>query len=275
MTDRDHRETRSWLDKIKLRSGLMSWQQETTIRGSLSAQDDKGGYIGNISSGLKTDGAKQAYERSIAKDKRLQKSTSRDRLLDLPLTELPVVIVDLETTGFEPQADSIISIGGWRISGAQWDKDPMCCFYEEINPGIRIPPHIERLTGITNEQVKDAPSLQEVLIRFLSFVDNRLIIAHGIGHDKAFLRTALWRCQKRTWNYRMLDTMLLAKWLLPETRPFDLDTVLQYCDIPIEDRHHALHDAKATGELWIRFIEQAMSKRVMTLRDMYMYLSRY
>lgn len=271
MSDEVERNSVSWIERIRARSGLFVSKTDSSSASS-GLQSTVMGDL--VNSGLKTEGARQAYERSIAKEKQGSKSNLRDQLLDMPLTQLPVVIIDLETTGFEPQADAIISIGAWHITGSKWEEQDRC-FYEEVNPGMRIPAHIERLTGISNQMVSDADSIQDVLPRFLSYVDQRLIIAHGIGHDKSFLRTALWRCQKRTWNYRMLDTMLLAKWLAPETRPFDLDSVIHHYDIPVSTRHHALEDAKATGELWIRFVEQTLAKRVTTLRDMYMYLSRY
>lgn len=273
MSDELDKNQISWLERIRARSGLfVSKTDSSAATTSSGLQSSIRGDI--INNGLKTEGARQAYERSIAKEKQRTKSNLREQLLDMPLTQLPVVIIDLETTGFEPQADSIISIGAWHITGTEWDENDGS-YYEEVNPGMKIPSHIERLTGISNQMVANAAPIQEVLPRFLNYVDNRLVIAHGIGHDKAFLRTALWRCQKRTWNYRMLDTMLLAKWLAPQTKPFDLDSVMQHYDISVSHRHHALEDAKATGELWIRFVEQTLTKRVTTLRDMYMYLSRY
>lgn len=273
MSDELERNQLSWLERIRSRSGLFVSKTDSSAAPTSSGLPSSmtGDLVNN---GLKTEGARQAYERSIAKEKQRSKSNLREQLLDMPLTQLPVVIIDLETTGFEPQADEIISMGAWHITGTQWDEENSF-FYEEVNPGMKIPAHIERLTGISNQTVADAGPIHDVLPRFLNYVDQRLIIAHGIGHDKAFLRTALWRCQKRTWNYRMLDTMLLAKWLAPETRPFDLDSVIHHYDIPVANRHHALDDAKATGELWIRFVEQTLAKRVTTLRDMYMYLSRY
>ena len=271
MTGGEDKDNRSWIDKIRARSGLLSGKQDTAPNTAPLGRSMRMG----LGDSLGSAGARQAYERSIAKDKQRSKANQRANLLDMPLSELPVVIIDLETTGFEPQADAIISMGGWHITGTNWDEGEDHSFYEMVNPGMRIPSYIESLTGITNNVAGQARRLSDVLPELLAFMDNRLIIAHGIGHDKAFLRTALWRCQKRTWNYRMLDTMLLAKWLNPEAKPFDLDTLTAHYEIPIEIRHHALFDAKATGELWIRFLEQSLAKRITTLRDMYMYLSRY
>ncbi|MDK8182506.1 exonuclease domain-containing protein [Paenibacillus sp. UMB4589-SE434] len=227
---------------------------------------------------LHTMGARYAYERSLAKQ---QKSgvgmKGRAQLLDIPLLELPIAVIDLETTGFEPHADEIISFGAWHINGTQWvsDEAGAGAFYTVVNPGIPIPALIEELTGIRNADAVSAVSVGEGLTRFSSFVDGRILIAHASGHDKAFLRAALWRYHKQSWKYRMLDTMLVARWLYPQQRQLDLDSLTNLLGIQNERRHHALYDAQATGALWIQFVEQAVARRVTTLRELYMYLSQY
>lgn len=273
MVDDDKIGSSGWLQRLRAKAG---WMEKSSLKQRAQPPRQERSQSVYRSSHLHSEGARQAYERSIAKEKgKAQRGKNRSDLLDIPLNELPVVVIDLETTGFEPYADEIISIGARKITGISWEPEESSVMYELLNPGMQIPAHIEYLTGISNDDVAHAPDVGAGLSRFIGFVDNRLIIAHASGHDKAFLRNALWRYHRHTWRYRMLDTMLVARWLYPEQKELDLDTLAQMHHIEIERRHHALHDAKATGELWILFVEQAMKRRVTTLREMYMYLSRY
>ncbi|TVX92589.1 exonuclease domain-containing protein [Paenibacillus agilis] len=233
---------------------------------------------GLASSNLKTEGAKKAYERARQKERlKLESDGSIQRLhvLDIPLKELPVVVIDLEMTGFEPHADEIVSFGAWRLQGKKWGEGEDAHFYQIVNPGIRIPAATERLLNITSEEAAQAIPVSEGLTKFMDYVGERIVIAHASAHDKAFLRTALWRYFKIPWRHRMLDTMMIARWLYPQLRSSDLDMLLQHIGINVEQRHHALWDARATAELWLHFVEQAEKRRVTTLREMYMYLSQY
>ena len=72
------------------------------------------------------------------------------------------------------------------------------------------------LTGISNEMAEDAPDLMQVLHDFMEFIGKRMLIAHASGHDKQFLNAALWRTSKVNMTHRVLDTMMVAKWLEPE-----------------------------------------------------------
>lgn len=85
-----------------------------------------------------------------------------------------------------------------------------------VNPKRKIPEDIIELTGITNEMVADAPELIGVLSDFLEFVQQRILVAHATGHDKNFLNSALWRTSKVSLSHRVLDTMMIAKWLMPK-----------------------------------------------------------
>ncbi|WP_051217585.1 exonuclease domain-containing protein [Paenibacillus assamensis] len=233
---------------------------------------------GLSASNLKTEGAKKAYERARQKERlKLESSGSVQRLhvLDIPLKELPVVVIDLEMTGFEPHADEIVSFGAWRLQGKQWEEGEHASFYQLVNPGMRIPTATERLLQITSEEAAQEMPVSEGLTKFMDYMEERIVIAHASAHDKAFLRTALWRYFKSPWRHRMLDTMMIARWLYPQLRNNDLDMLLQHVGIAIERRHHALWDARATAELWLHFMDQAEKRRVTTLREMYMYLSQY
>jgi len=205
--------------------------------------------------------------------RRLMKEQRRQAETDVPIDELEAVVFDLETTGFNPTGgDAIISVGAVAVKGTEVLERET--FYSLANPKRPVPPDVERLTGITTDEALAAPDLIDVLGRFFAFVGRRVLIAHGAGHDKRFLREALWKTSRAQLSHRVLDTMMVAKWLHPDLHGHDLDTLLGLYGIPAENRHHALADSRMTARLWAGMAGRMRERRVYTLGDLYMYLSR-
>lgn len=228
-----------------------------------------GGFTPAIASMLGSQNAQQmAFIRNVNKEQR------RQSMFDMPLKELEVVVFDLETTGFYPtNGDEIISFGAVMFRGGEIVDEEF--FYSLVNPKRKIPRAIVELTGITNEMVQDAPDLMQVLHDFMEFVGRRLLVAHASGHDKQFLNAALWRTSKVNLNHRVLDTMMIAKWLEPDLEGYSLDELLQSCCIPVSDRHHALQDSIMTAKLWQNYLSRILERNITTLGDLYAYLSKH
>lgn len=231
--------------------------------------DRSGGFRSALSSMFGLQQAQhQAFIRSVMKQ---QRQTS---IFNLPLHNLQAIVFDLETTGFHPyNGDEILSIGAVLAVGSRVQEETT--FYSLINPQRPIPEKIRKLTQITDELAADAPPLKDVLLQFLAFVQRRVLIAHGTGHDKQFLNAALWRTAKIRLSHRVLDTMLVAKWLSPQLSSYDLDTLLEHYGIPIAVRHHALSDAMMTAQLWTVLLAEAEQRNIATLGDLYAYLSNH
>lgn len=207
-----------------------------------------------------------AFVRSLTKGQR------RPETLHVPLTELKIAVFDLETTGFHYHyGDEILSFGAVKVEGEYVSNES---YYSLAKPACSIPERIVELTGITQEMVEDAPSLLEALREFMSFVDDRVLVAHGSAHDKAFLDVALWKTTKAHLGHRVLDTMMIARKLDPDKKFSGLDEWLAEFEIPITRRHHALEDAKMTACLWTRLISRLKDRGVITLGDLYNYLSK-
>ncbi|OBZ14788.1 DNA polymerase III subunit epsilon [Bacillus sp. FJAT-27264] len=209
-----------------------------------------------------------AFIRSLMREKR------RPEVLHTPLSQLETVIFDLETTGFSHQhGDEIMSFGAIRVVGEEIKEEE--CFYTLVNCQTSIPGNITELTGISEEMTRTAPPLMEGLHNFMSFVGQRVLVAHASAHDKAFLNAALWKTSKVQLTHRVLDTMMLARWLEPQRSNYSLDELLAVHSIPITERHHALEDAKMTAQLWVAYLREIAKRRqVETLGDLYAYLSR-
>ncbi len=181
----------------------------------------------------------------------------------------------METTGFYPyNGDEIISAGGIIVRGDE-PLDESRTFYSLVNPRRKVPRHITSLTGITNDMVGDAPDLMQVLHDFMEFIGKRVLIAHGSGHDKQFLNAALWRTSKVNLTHRVLDTMMVAKWLEPKRGTYGLDELLEHAGIPVTERHHALQDAIMTAKLWQAYLKEITFRNITTLADLYAYLSKH
>ncbi|ANS73847.1 DNA polymerase III subunit epsilon [Paenibacillus yonginensis] len=220
-----------------------------------------------IASKFGTESAEQiAFLRS------LNKGLRRPETLHVQLKELKTAVFDLETTGFHPkQGDEILSFGAVRVEGIQVRLEET--HHVVAKTSKPVPEEIVELTGITQEMADQAPPLVEALHDFMSFVDDRVLIAHCSGHDKAFLDMALWRTSKSHLSHRVLDTMMIAQRLHEDSRKVSLDDWLHWYGIPITRRHHALEDAKMTAFLWTALIDQLRERGVYTLGDLYVFLS--
>jgi DNA polymerase III subunit epsilon len=229
-----------------------------------------GGLTPAITSMFDAQSAQQmAFIRSMLKEQR------KNSLYDIPLHNMELVVFDLETTGFSPyNGDEIISFGGVSVVGGEMVPDQT--FYSMVNPKRKIPDEIVSLTGITNEMAASAPDTIQVLKEFLEFVQNKILVAHGTAHDKNFLNAALWKTSKVTLSHRVIDTMMIAKWLLPRRKNgYGLDTLLDAFGIDITQRHHALEDSLMTAQLWSKFMEEIKSRNIDTLGDLYTLLSHH
>ncbi|SDC22590.1 DNA polymerase-3 subunit epsilon [Paenibacillus sp. UNCCL117] len=228
-----------------------------------------GGLTPAITSMFDMQSAQQmAFIRSIMKEQR------KNSLYEIPLHSVELVVFDLETTGFSPyNGDEIIAFGAVSVSGEEVQGSET--YYSLVNPKRAIPPEIEELTGISNEEAAKAPELLDALRGFLEFVQQKVLVAHGTGHDKHFLNAALWRTSRINLTHRLLDTMMVAKWLNPKLKSYDLDTLLDIYGVEVTRRHHALEDARMTAALWSKLLGEARERDIQTLGDLYMQLSRY
>jgi len=146
-------------------------------------------------------------------------------------------------------------------------------FYSLVQVNQTVPPEIEQLTGITNTMLNEGLPLPTALQRFMQFVGSDVLIAHASGHDKAFLAAAFWKIWRARWSHRLVDTMLVAKWLEKEKRNYTLDELLALNHIEVTKRHHALEDARMTAALWSQYVRRMRERQVTTLSELYAYLS--
>ncbi len=160
------------------------------------------------------------------------------------------VAFDLETTGLDSDTDKITEIGAVIFKdGKEVDR-----FQSFVNPGRKLEPKIVELTGITDDMLRVAPKIDEVLPEFLQFVGNRVLVAHNAKFDTAFVKNAC-REQGIAYTFTAVDTLTLAQQLMPELNKFTLDTVAKALTLPNFNHHRASDDANICGLIMARFLQ--------------------
>ena len=167
------------------------------------------------------------------------------------------VVFDLETTGFSPHQNKIIEIGAVKVVAGE----VVDTFSEFVNPQVPIPYQIENLTGINDRMVMDAAVIEEVLPRFLAFCEGSIMVAHNADFDMSFISENAKR-QGLPCSYTVLDTVALARILMPKLGNFKLNNVAKHLGISLENHHRAVDDATATGEIFVKFIEMLKEQGV-------------
>ena len=161
------------------------------------------------------------------------------------------VVFDLETTGFSPKNDSIIEIGAVKIkNGAIVDN-----FSEFVNPKRTIPYKITELTGITDDMVRDAQTIEDVLPRFLDFIGESVVVAHNASFDCSFISK---NCNDMGLDFSptVVDTVQVCRFLYPELKSVKLNIVAKHLGVKLESHHRAVDDAKATADILIECIKK-------------------
>ncbi|WP_332698492.1 exonuclease domain-containing protein [Halalkalibacter lacteus] len=205
--------------------------------------------------------------------KQMQKEIQEKQVLTVPLKELDVVVVDIETTGFFPeQGDQILSIGAVKVRGEEVLENQT--FYSFVQYEKEVPAEIKKLTGITEKEVNDAPPLSEVFLQFYKYVGHRILVAHHANHEKKFFESASWKVFHSKFKHRIVDTSFLIRVAEPNNNLARLEDYCETCGIEVQNRHHALGDAKMTAQLWSIYIKKVQMLGCQNLRDIYRYLAK-
>jgi DNA polymerase-3 subunit epsilon len=174
-------------------------------------------------------------------------STNHAGLSALPL---PVVIVDLETTGGRAGFDRITEVGVVEID-AQGVRE----WSTLVNPQCRIPWQIERLTGISNAMVANAPTFAEIAGELHARLAGKTFIAHNVRFDHGFLRNEFERTG-HSFRPQLLCSVKLSRALYPAQERHGLDALIERHQLAMQHRHRALDDARAVR----LFIEAALDE---------------
>jgi ATP-dependent DNA helicase DinG len=170
----------------------------------------------------------------------------------------PLVALDIETTGLDPQTDAVIEIGAVRFQGSRLDGE----WSTLVQPGRPLSPFITDLTGITDDMLRNAPRLSRVLGDLHTFVGDLPVVGHSIGFDLSFLRP-----KGVLTDNQALDTYDLAAVVLPSAGRYRLSALAATLAVPIQGKHRALADAHTTFQIFIRLAERARELPPFILRE--------
>jgi len=173
------------------------------------------------------------------------------------IIDKPLAIVDIETTGGNAMYSRIIDVAVIRIERGKVVKK----FQSLINPERFIPPSIEQLTGITNDDVADAPTFRSVARELFKVLDGAVFVAHNARFDYGFIKNEYRRLGKE-FSAKCLCTVKLSRKLFPEHHHHDLSSVILRHNIMCEDRHRAMGDAKAVYD-FLNVIQDEVSGQLL------------
>ncbi len=167
-------------------------------------------------------------------------------LLSDPALDVPIVFVDLETTGGSVGEHRITEVGVVEVGpngASSWTT--------LVDPGQPIPPFIQQLTGITNDMVRGAPTFGAIAADLFARLDGKLFIAHNASFDRGFLRSEFQRAGF-AFNPDVLCTVRLSRALFPAEKRHGLDALVERHALVPSDRHRALADADLIWQYWQR-----------------------
>ncbi len=171
------------------------------------------------------------------------------------------IALDFETTGLNPKEDRVVEIGALIYENNQITKT----FDTLVNCEKRIKPSASSVSKITNEMVASARSEQEVYPEFIEFLGDALdgntyIVAHNARFEMGFICETFKRLGYKA-NFRFIDTLYVSKVLLQGLKDYKQDTVAEYFGIKNRLAHRACTDAETCGNILIKLIETANSKK--------------
>jgi DNA polymerase-3 subunit alpha (Gram-positive type) len=175
------------------------------------------------------------------------------------------IVFDLETTGLKPCSwGRIIEIAAVKLNIDNKNNTFEICdeFHSLVNPAMKVPKKISKITGITTEMIKDKESIYEVLPRFVDFIEEgSLLSGHNIkAFDIPFLDAAVDKFKFNRPDYKskidqIVDTLYLSREKLPNLENHKLKTIADYFSISIDNHHRAIDDARANAKVLIELLK--------------------
>ncbi|MDD3368681.1 MAG: PolC-type DNA polymerase III [Lachnospiraceae bacterium] len=176
------------------------------------------------------------------------------------IREKDYVVFDLETTGFSPVNNRIIEIGAVKVTNGEI-TDRFSTF---VNPDVPIPFEIEKLTGIRDDMVLEAPEIEEILPQFLEFSKDAIMVAHNAEFDMSFIKENCIR-QGIKQSFTYVDTVGISRHLYPHQAKHTLDAVAKTMGVSLENHHRAVDDAECTALIFKKMLPMLEAEGADTL----------
>ncbi len=178
---------------------------------------------------------------------------------DIELRKASYVVFDIETTGFSQENDRLIEIAAVKV----YQGGIIDTFSTFINPEKEISLKITEITSITNEMVKDAPKINEVLPQFLEFCKGCILVAHNASFDVGMIYANMRRLNIPQYEYPVIDTLNLLRAIYnKDLKKFNLKAMAKYFKVKQEHHHRAIDDTKVTAECFLYMLQDIYKNQI-------------
>ena len=172
------------------------------------------------------------------------------------------VVLDIETTGLSFQTEAITELGAVKYKNGEIVEE----FESFVNPEKPIPEKIVEITHITDEMVKDAGTIAEVLPKFLDFLGDAVLVAHNANFDIGFIRHYAEKLGYKLDN-TYIDTLSLSKQVFPDFKKYKLGLIAEKLGIKVDVAHRALDDVITLVKVFAVILEKLKEQGVKTVTD--------
>lgn len=171
-------------------------------------------------------------------------------------------VLDIETTGLSFRTNKITELGAVIYKNGEVIEE----FEHFVNPEMPIPEEVVEVTHITDEMVKDAPTIEEILPKFLEFIGDRVIVAHNADFDVGFIKYYAEQLGYKLEN-TYIDTLRLAKDLFPDYKKYKLGIIAEKLGIKVDVAHRALDDVITLVKVFKVMLVMLKEKGAITVDD--------
>ncbi|MCP1144082.1 PolC-type DNA polymerase III [Lysinibacillus endophyticus] len=174
------------------------------------------------------------------------------------LDDATFVVFDVETTGLSTAYDTIIELAAVKIKEGKVIER----FERFANPHRPLSAKIIELTHITDDMLRDAPEVDQVVTEFKEFIGDAIVVAHNASFDIGFLYTAYEKAGITGVVHPVIDTLELSRFLNPTLKSHRLNTLCKRYGIELTQHHRAIYDTEATGELMLHLLKDAKEQGI-------------
>lgn len=167
-----------------------------------------------------------------------------------------LIALDLETSGLSPLVDEIIEIAAIKVIGNKIET-----FETLVKPKNPIPEFTTKIHGITDEMVKDSPSIEDVLPKFLEFCGTHTLVAHNAKFDIGFIVFAMHQLKMELHKAKVYCSCKLSRKYVKGSENHKLSSLCKHFDIPLENHHRALDDTVACLRVFAKTLDEVKSNR--------------
>jgi DNA polymerase III subunit epsilon len=188
----------------------------------------------------------------------------------MDITDKPLVFLDVETTGLSPRSGGrVLEVGALRVEN---DK-PVAEYRQLLYPGVSVPSFITDITGITDDDVVDAPAFEDVASEIHTLFQDAVFVAHNVNFDYGFMKSEFAQVGTDFRKDRFC-TVKLSRTLFPEHKSHALDRIIERHGFTVENRHRAFDDAEILYKFYLHLLHerkedlfQAISKTMILCRN--------